>query len=198
MVLIPVASLEQHGTHLPIGTDYLNGLQQAIQEVANDRPLILVGYSGGGVLATALAARMERVKGLLTIAANLDVLAWTNHHGYAQEIARRSIPSPLPLVKTLTQLHVYGRADVAVPYALNAALLSKEPRAQVMHIETANHDCCWRQQWPQILAVFQQLMEADSITGASLAAPSPLELSAQTGTRSSLSTRKRDMLLMSR
>ncbi|MBT8403349.1 MAG: creatininase family protein [Gemmatimonadetes bacterium] len=29
MVLIPVASLEQHGTHLPIGTDYLNGLQQA-------------------------------------------------------------------------------------------------------------------------------------------------------------------------
>ncbi|MBT8335401.1 MAG: creatininase family protein, partial [Gemmatimonadetes bacterium] len=23
MVLIPVASLEQHGTHLPIGTDYL-------------------------------------------------------------------------------------------------------------------------------------------------------------------------------
>ena len=29
MVLIPVASLEQHGTHLPIGTDYLNGVQQA-------------------------------------------------------------------------------------------------------------------------------------------------------------------------
>ena len=29
MVLIPVGALEQHGTHLPIGTDYLNGLQQA-------------------------------------------------------------------------------------------------------------------------------------------------------------------------
>jgi creatinine amidohydrolase len=29
MVLIPVASLEQHGTHLPIGTDYLNGVEQA-------------------------------------------------------------------------------------------------------------------------------------------------------------------------
>ena len=26
MVIIPVASLEQHGLHLPIGTDYLNGV----------------------------------------------------------------------------------------------------------------------------------------------------------------------------
>jgi len=29
MVIIPVASLEQHSLHLPIGTDYLNGLERA-------------------------------------------------------------------------------------------------------------------------------------------------------------------------
>ncbi len=29
MVIVPVASLEQHGTHLPIGTDYLNGVERA-------------------------------------------------------------------------------------------------------------------------------------------------------------------------
>lgn len=29
MVLIPVASLEQHGRHLPIGTDWLNGVERA-------------------------------------------------------------------------------------------------------------------------------------------------------------------------
>ena len=29
MVIIPVAALEQHGHHLPIGTDYLNGLELA-------------------------------------------------------------------------------------------------------------------------------------------------------------------------
>ncbi len=28
MVIIPVASLEQHGLHLPIGTDFLNGVEQ--------------------------------------------------------------------------------------------------------------------------------------------------------------------------
>ncbi|MBI4540096.1 MAG: creatininase family protein [Gemmatimonadetes bacterium] len=30
MVIIPVASLEQHGRHLPIGTDYYNGLGRAL------------------------------------------------------------------------------------------------------------------------------------------------------------------------
>ncbi len=29
MVILPVASLEQHGLHLPIGTDYLNGVERA-------------------------------------------------------------------------------------------------------------------------------------------------------------------------
>jgi len=29
MVIIPVASLEQHGRHLPIGTDFLNGVERA-------------------------------------------------------------------------------------------------------------------------------------------------------------------------
>ena len=29
IVIMPVASLEQHGLHLPIGTDYLNGVERA-------------------------------------------------------------------------------------------------------------------------------------------------------------------------
>lgn len=29
MVILPIASLEQHGRHLPIGTDYLNGVERA-------------------------------------------------------------------------------------------------------------------------------------------------------------------------
>lgn len=49
MVLIPVASLEQHGNHLPIGTDYINGLEQAklIAQQADVlvAPILLPGQS---------------------------------------------------------------------------------------------------------------------------------------------------------
>jgi len=49
MVLIPVASLEQHGRHLPIGTDYINGVEQAkliAQEVdVLVAPILLPGQS---------------------------------------------------------------------------------------------------------------------------------------------------------
>lgn len=49
MVIIPVASLEQHGLQLPIGTDYLNGLERAKliaqRTDALVAPILLVGQS---------------------------------------------------------------------------------------------------------------------------------------------------------
>ena len=49
MVIFPVASLEQHGLHLPIGTDYLNGVERAkliAQEVdVLVAPILLPGQS---------------------------------------------------------------------------------------------------------------------------------------------------------
>jgi creatinine amidohydrolase len=49
MVIIPVASLEQHGRHGPIGTDYLNGTEKALlvaqQTDALVAPILLPGNS---------------------------------------------------------------------------------------------------------------------------------------------------------
>ncbi len=40
MVIIPVAALEQHSLHLPIGTDYLNGLERA-KLIAQKTPVLV-------------------------------------------------------------------------------------------------------------------------------------------------------------
>ncbi len=49
MVIVPVASLEQHGLHLPIGTDFLNGVERAkliAQEVdVLVAPILMPGQS---------------------------------------------------------------------------------------------------------------------------------------------------------
>ena len=49
MVIIPVASLEQHGSHLPIGTDFINGVERC-KLIAQERdilvsPVLMVGQS---------------------------------------------------------------------------------------------------------------------------------------------------------
>lgn len=49
MVIIPVASLEQHGPHLPIGTDFINGVERC-KLIAQERdilvaPVLMVGQS---------------------------------------------------------------------------------------------------------------------------------------------------------
>jgi creatinine amidohydrolase len=49
MVIIPVASQEQHGNHLPIGTDFINGVERC-KLIAQERdilvaPVVMVGQS---------------------------------------------------------------------------------------------------------------------------------------------------------
>lgn len=49
MVLIPVGALEQHGDHLPIGTDFINGVERC-KLIAQERdilvaPILMVGQS---------------------------------------------------------------------------------------------------------------------------------------------------------
>jgi pimeloyl-ACP methyl ester carboxylesterase len=43
--------------------------------------VVWLGYSGGGVLAMLLAARVPETIGVVTIAANLDVQAWAAQQG---------------------------------------------------------------------------------------------------------------------
>jgi len=49
MVIIPIAALEQHGNHLPIGTDFLNAVESSIQ-IAQIKdvlvaPILMAGQS---------------------------------------------------------------------------------------------------------------------------------------------------------
>jgi creatinine amidohydrolase len=78
MVIIPVASLEQHGNHLPIGTDFINGVERS-KLIAQERDILVVpvlmagqspyhmGFAGTITLRaeTILQVHMEAVESLI-------------------------------------------------------------------------------------------------------------------------------------
>ena len=75
----------------------------------------LVGFSGGGVIATLLAARRPDVDALVTVASPLDTVAWTDHHRVsALELSLNPLESEPPSAQARV-IHFHGGRDQTVP-----------------------------------------------------------------------------------
>ncbi|MAK82306.1 hypothetical protein [Phenylobacterium sp.] len=113
----------------------------ALMARAGAKQVRLVGWSGGGVMATLVAARRTDVVGLVTIAAPLDLKAWTRSRGLSP--LQGLDPADLPPIPA-PQLHLTGAFDPLVrPVVVKeTARRLAGPRGQV---ETwpERHDCCW-------------------------------------------------------
>lgn len=114
--------------------------------------LVLVGYSGGGVIATALAPMLSRPSYTVTIAANLDVSAWQRWHRYLP-LKHSLNPADYPRYYAVRpQLHLQGVKDLAVPPQTTHAYLAWLPDSAVRRYAEADHHCCWEPIWAAILS----------------------------------------------
>jgi len=112
--------------------------------------LVWFGYSGGGTLATLLAPRFDRSTDLITIAANLDIDAWTDLHGYSRLIGSLNPSRQAPLPARIRQRHYVGAKDRVVPEEV-VARGSIDP-GTVIVVPAYDHTCCWEAFWPALLA----------------------------------------------
>ncbi len=113
------------------------------------REVRLIGYSGGGVLAVLIAERLQNVSTVVTIAANLDIDAWTAHHGYlplneSLNPARSTRTHPWP------EIHLQGALDKSVPPSTTRAYFERFKTAKRIELENYDHVCCWREDWARI------------------------------------------------
>lgn len=118
---------------------------------ASARRVVLVGYSGGGVLAVLIAERLDNVAGVITVGANLDIDAWTKHHGYLPLTGSLNPASSLQ-AHPWPETHLYGARDTVVPVATTAAYFARFPRARQKVVDDFDHVCCWVEQWPALWA----------------------------------------------
>lgn len=111
-----------------------------------DRPLVLVGHSGGGTLAVLIAARLSGKVGVVTFGAVLDHEAWTARHG-ASPLSGSLNPAQLAGdVSNFYELHVFATRDATVRVEDNQRYLNSRGGRPYTIIE-GDHVCCWAEWW---------------------------------------------------
>lgn len=119
-------------------------------KVATDSARVrLIGYSGGGVLATLLAARRSDIERLVTVASPLAVAEWTVWHKSTPLIGSMdpvmAVTAPLP-----NAVHFVGARDDVVPPKLVAGAI---PRVggRLREVAEFDHQCCWSRDWAKLM-----------------------------------------------
>ncbi|MBF0401383.1 MAG: alpha/beta hydrolase [Magnetococcales bacterium] len=114
----------------------------------------LVGYSGGGTVGALLAARRQDVTWLVTVAANLDVAAWTAHHQVSPMPQSLNPVDFAAALAAVPQMHFVGEADRLVPESILHSYGHHLPAPHsftVQKVPQADHVCCWVADWPALL-----------------------------------------------
>jgi hypothetical protein len=140
--------------------------------------VVLFGVSGGGALAVLMADRSNKVRGVVTVGANLDLTAWSAYHRPANKIdltawwAVRKKPGPGDVLNPATEgrrhaaqhrsvfeRHYAGGRDRVVPPATQIRGL-RQISEQVV-IPDYDHNCCWARLWPEVLTDVERAMRPD-------------------------------------
>ena len=115
------------------------------------RKLVLIGYSGGGTLAALVASQLESVDVLVTVAANLNVDAWSELHGYTP-LARSLNEENFPYIPdAIKQFHFVGGADRNVPPWITDSVAGRQESARLIERTDFTHECCWPKDWASAL-----------------------------------------------
>ena len=156
------AWLWTQGRYSTVVVDSLAAALSRLLTEGGYRRVVFIGHSGGGTLAMLLAARVAETRAVVTLAANLDVAAWVQHHGYLPLPESLDPARQPPLPDHIAQLHLLAADDTAVPPATQQQRLSSlgacstlqqacSTNRVVRTLTGADHHCCWADEWPQVL-----------------------------------------------
>jgi hypothetical protein len=148
----------------PVVASMVTALRRTIGDKPG-RPVVLVGYSGGGALALLIADRTPEVDSVVTLSANLDLQAWTSYHQYLP-LAGSLDPLVTRGLSPGCEIHIGAELDAVVPPALLRSAVDRRPGALLWIEPGADHACCWASRWVEIMArVTTQLEAAHCLEG---------------------------------
>lgn len=134
--------------YAPVIVEAMNVAVDRLKADSGAAGVTLVGFSGGGTIATLLAARRDDIDWLVTVAGNLDHAAWTAYHGDTPLDDSLNPADHSDALTNVRQLHLAGGRDDTLPPALVAAFVRGLPPAtpvELLVFDDADHD-----DWPAV------------------------------------------------
>lgn len=137
------------------GDSVVRSMCEAANRLSSERGALsvgLIGYSGGGAIAVAMQGCTRNLRSIITIAGNLDVDAWTKHHGYTPLERPAESRTPGAGAVGVTEIHWQCSADESIPPAITDRYFDRHPQAIRMIVDDCSHDSGWEQYLPRIWA----------------------------------------------
>jgi pimeloyl-ACP methyl ester carboxylesterase len=124
-------------------TSVINTINQHRQP---GQEVILSGYSGGATIAVGAALQLEKVRGLVTVAGNLNVHGLNDYH-QVQFMPEAFDPSQhITDLMHIPQRHYIGLDDAVVPPHLSEQFAQQLPLAEMVKLPDVSHTQGWFKQ----------------------------------------------------
>ena len=134
--------------------EVVNSINVAIKTITHNQPVDIIGYSGGGGIAVLVAERNKQIRSIITIAANLDHVAFNQYHNVRPMIGSLNPIDVATKVRNIPQMHYTGGEDKIVPafIADKFVQVSNSPCVKQEIVPDISHDSGWEKMWNYVLS----------------------------------------------
>ena len=141
---------QQYWTTARFAPEVINAEYEVIKQIAGNNPVILIGFSGGAQIAglTAVTKQDLNIKKVITIAGNLDHVAWTKYHHLPQLDKSLNLADYKQSFQTIPQTHYVGSNDKVIPDFLVKNMVNG--KGEIITIKGASHNTGWKDIYPMI------------------------------------------------
>lgn len=141
---------QRHWTTARFAPEIINSEFQAVQKIAGDKPVILIGFSGGAQIAGLIASAKQglNVKKIITIGGNLDHTNWTAYHNVLPLDESMNLENYRQQFLQIPQHHYVGEDDEVIPPQLVENFIQNKSLVTV--VPKASHNSGWQQIYPNI------------------------------------------------
>ena len=140
----------RHWSSARFAPEAINSEYEAVKQIAGNNPVILIGFSGGAQIAGLMATAKSglNIKKIVTIAGNLDHLAWTNFHQLPPLNESLNLENYKNQFYKIEQIHYVGKKDTIIPPVLTQTFINGKNK--VITVPTASHNNGWNSIYPEI------------------------------------------------